>query len=229
MRTWQHHFAVQTHLPAKSQSSGLSLLELLAVLVVAAILLALLLPVLGRAIDSAKQVGCAANLRAISNGCALYAADYNGYNPPGIAYEGTSELKAVWTTLLVPYMGWTKGGGHKYLDASRYCPATSKDGTGIFKRDAAQWATDYAGNGCIFVTDKHYAHVKRADVAANVVLLFEGTRIWAESRPDDHPEALHQRHHGKGNVVFMDGHVECLGKLPGERARWGPELKPALK
>lgn len=204
-----------------NRRSGVTLLELLAVLVVVAILLALLLPVLGRAIDSAKQIGCAANLRAISNGCALYAADYNGYNPPGIAYEGTPGLKAVWPTLLVPYMGWTKGGAHKRLDASRYCPTTSKSGTGIFKWNATTWATDYGGNGYVFVNDWYYAHTKRANIASDVILFFDSSNIQTD------PSKLYLRHRGKGNVVFMDGHVECLEKLPTERARWGPEYKAA--
>ncbi|MGV3614222.1 MAG: prepilin-type N-terminal cleavage/methylation domain-containing protein [Fimbriimonas sp.] len=58
-----------------------TLVELLVVIAILAILAALLFPVFSQAKESAKRTDCAANLRQLSVGVAMYASDHNGVFP----------------------------------------------------------------------------------------------------------------------------------------------------
>jgi prepilin-type N-terminal cleavage/methylation domain-containing protein/prepilin-type processing-associated H-X9-DG protein len=66
-----------------------TLIELLVVVAIIALLIALLLPSLGRARDSAKAVGCAANLRQVGQIVNIFAQEHEGRGPGG-AWTATS-------------------------------------------------------------------------------------------------------------------------------------------
>jgi len=58
---------------------GLMLVELLLVVAILAILAALLMPVLGRAIETAHRTRCAANLRQVGLALKVYASRHDGW------------------------------------------------------------------------------------------------------------------------------------------------------
>jgi len=59
-----------------------TLVELLVVIAIIAILASMLLPALGKARDSAKQMKCLSSLKQMGMGMALYASQSNDYNVP---------------------------------------------------------------------------------------------------------------------------------------------------
>jgi prepilin-type N-terminal cleavage/methylation domain-containing protein/prepilin-type processing-associated H-X9-DG protein len=65
----------------KNRSKGFTLIELLVVIAIIALLIAILLPALGKARESAKRAACASNLKQIHTGMVLYAQDYDGAFP----------------------------------------------------------------------------------------------------------------------------------------------------
>lgn len=79
MRTMQTH---QSHSSPHAIRSAFTLIELLVVIAIIALLIGILLPALGQARDSARNVVCKTNLRSIGTATMLYADDYRGSFPP---------------------------------------------------------------------------------------------------------------------------------------------------
>jgi len=66
---------------ASRQSTGFTLVELLVLIAIIAVLLAILLPALGKAKYQAKLVVCMSNLRQVGVGSTVYVGDNAGYYP----------------------------------------------------------------------------------------------------------------------------------------------------
>jgi prepilin-type processing-associated H-X9-DG protein len=80
------HHLVEPHTAGTSRSRhnrrfAFSLVELLVVIGVIAVLIGLLMPVLGRARESANRTACMSNMRQLAAGLLQYAADNRGYFP----------------------------------------------------------------------------------------------------------------------------------------------------
>src|SRR5256885_2956822 len=109
----------------KRRCGAFSLVELIVVIGVIALLLALLLPALNGARDSAKAVRCAAQLRQMGQAIYTYAANHRGMTPPwGGAFridDSGSPLSRGWPAMLWRYSG-VKADSPLY-----HCPAFPVD------------------------------------------------------------------------------------------------------
>jgi len=88
--------------------TGFTLVELLVVIGIIATLIAILLPVLNKARESARTIQCQSNLRQIGLGITIYAADYGGHVVPATTYTfnqpgspGQWSSSGTWVTLLL--------------------------------------------------------------------------------------------------------------------------------
>ena len=99
------------------QGRGFTLIELLVVIAVIALLMAVLLPALGRVRKQAKAVVCQANLRQWGIAFRIYASDNNGKTSP-IELVGTESNLRPWFLVVAAYTT-------KYQDLM-LCPTASR-------------------------------------------------------------------------------------------------------
>jgi prepilin-type N-terminal cleavage/methylation domain-containing protein/prepilin-type processing-associated H-X9-DG protein len=86
---------------------GFTLVELLIVIGVLGVLIALLLPALAGARRDANQIACAANLRSIGQGLAIYENEHNGIIPASYSYEGQIIINGVQQYTRPGYTHWS--------------------------------------------------------------------------------------------------------------------------
>lgn len=195
---------------------GFTLIELLTVIAVIALLAAIFLPAVssirGRA-DMAKSIN---NLRQLGSGGLLYAKDNKGFYPEG----GFPEIR--WHDQIYPYVG---------ADPSVFeDPAGYDDlNTWVEFEDGKDLPFDYGYNAHInSISDWSSASDPEAldgprtiyaDVDASTVpwihtIVSQNNFVFwcfnlkeSDANPDGNRQAFDPRHGGKGNVLWLDGHV----------------------
>jgi prepilin-type N-terminal cleavage/methylation domain-containing protein/prepilin-type processing-associated H-X9-DG protein len=106
---------------------GFTLIELLVVIAVIALLMAILLPALGRAREQGKATRCLSNLKQIGIAMHAYAADYNYLLPraelrPGVAVYSGIDMR--WPVLFMPYVGGSFSSVEHYYELEVFnCPS----------------------------------------------------------------------------------------------------------
>ena len=76
---------------ADRNSKGFTLVELLVVIGIIAILIAILMPALGRARDQARGVACSSNMRQMILGVHMFAQDHKGHTPGNHVDAGNAD------------------------------------------------------------------------------------------------------------------------------------------
>ncbi len=137
--------------------AGWTLAEVLVVLGIIALLVAILIPIIGKAQAAQKSINCLANLRSIGNAFRLYAND-NKMNFPD---PGSAVLS--WEQMLVPY-----------YQGNFQCPSDDElyptVGSRLRQRDTSDPLTTLAG--------RNMADLQRSDF----VMSFEALSGWHKKR-----------------------------------------------
>lgn len=206
-----------------SRKPGFTLVELLVVIGIIAVLIAILLPALGRARESARGTACMSNLRQIANGFWLYVQDNKGYGSPGAAWNvpwgGAQRFHA---RLGIPGgLGDIDGWLHKYLKNPRIFECPSIEPLQI--KTSAVGETPCSYGYSISVAFAKSSNVKRHSETVlfkdTINILTAGgysraheiklsTRSTSAITGGNSPQ-FHGRHLGRGNVVWYDGHVSA--------------------
>lgn len=120
--------------PSPKGRTAFTLVELLVVIGIIAVLVAILLPALGKARESAKRTACASNLRQIGLAMHMYANDHKLWLPTMYASPTTGNFRPVFSDttavrnnglgLLLPHP-WVLGSRAKYLPNpdALFCPS----------------------------------------------------------------------------------------------------------
>jgi hypothetical protein len=137
--------------------------ELLVVIGIIAVLVALLLPALGKARKQAQEVKCAANLRSIGHALTMYTQQYGYY--PGCIY-GYGPTVVVWPIRLRPFLGNERGVFN--------CPARGPEsewsatfnyGPGTMNAQPLHARYGYDVGEVLLITGRHYSYDYNANGA----------------------------------------------------------------
>lgn len=197
--------------------------ELLVSVAIIGVLMAALLPLMKKAMESARKTKCASNLQQIGTAMNLFASDNNETYPVAYSDSGSnaSADTPTWIWQLKPYLGMAENSmGMAPLPRAAgvfLCPALKP----VTTRDVS-----YALNTYMTYSSGRQWRYKRLIIPqATTILVAEISSNGDIASPFS--GNIVRRHPGpSANYLFADGHVENIPELiPYTDKRWEPDLR----
>jgi len=208
---------------------GFTLVELLVMIGIISVLIAILLPALSAARESAKTIKCLSNLRQLATAAQIYCNTFNGSYPIAYYDSGTASYAWDFTTergpggaAILPGLLWLGKADTRIQQCTSFegsSNSTSDPYTGY------NYNTSYIGHGQFELVPKP---IKQSQVrhSSTCALFGDGEygagadkymRSPFPSTSDANLVGRHAgtqgfRHRGRTNVAFCDGHAETRGE-----------------
>ena len=198
-----------------TRRAAFTLLELLIVVAIIAVLAAISMPVGRRMIEAGNEAKCMSNLRQLHAVLMLYANENNQMLPSPDTPNSPSGIH--WFRRLDPYIAHDPYIAQQ--DRIKLCTCPSAK---TFKPD--DWATAYGMNYYLgedkdwrtLSIDQKSRVILLADAVINPAWHSAGSAIFEDGGPFN--KTVDQRHSGRANFLFLDGHVEASGEYSKDRA-----------
>lgn len=205
---------------AKNYQRGFTLIELLVVIAIFGLLLAILAPMVSKAIENARRSACRSNLRQIGSAFFLYAAENNGWLPiievdTSRTVIGEDSLDGQWPFTQHVVMLAEEG----YLQDPRKfkCPSDTVTGRGanrgrgdpVFAATSFDEFESYQNCSYMYVAG-YNLRSSQEDFATAPVLADESNELErGDLTPGRMPNFTEFDNHGANyrNVLYLDGHV----------------------
>lgn len=193
---------------------GFTLVELLVVISLIALLIAILLPALQSARDTAKALQCLSNLRQIGTAQALYANDYDEYVIPGRMtvpdwWDGDPGARP-WYELICKISEHSLNDYGLVWTESFECPVETRE----FPPNYSHYGTNTRISGDVAGTSATDDFHRLPELTENPseVLLIVDSRIGFKTFQAIYAKHADYRHNGSTNTLFLDGHAEAMNE-----------------
>ncbi len=199
----------------RTRSTGFSLTEVLVVIAIIIVLAVISMTVTKGIREKARAAVCAQNLKQIGVGLHSYIADNNGRFPDGTADVSWTDKGMCW------YDAAAENMGRKYVPYHQGDPLPNCFGcpSGHGKAYEPSWpyTGDYAANlrlgrpGDGVTTNASVTHPEATPYVHDTVKQNQwGEWIFNKGFPKTIEQAFSDRHGGRGNILWVDGHVSSF-------------------
>lgn len=214
----------------KPKFRAFTLVELLVVISIIALLLAVMMPGLGRARRQARKVICQANEHQLLTGWVAYAMNNNDMMATPVRWGTNPWWEGQWPYRFTGYLhNYTADkyniGREEWKQTAMYCPAAKN----LLPPDIYYSAITYAINaflggtwnadGSLSVRSDPYDNTIVTKMKLTQVKNPSYTMVWVDAgvggrasldlaAPQAYVRQASIRHLGKSNIVYVDGHVE---------------------
>jgi len=197
----------------EKRCGGFTLVELAAAIFLMALLAALIASQLVSGIELSREAACLSNLRSWGVAAGLYAVDNNGKLPrrgQGVQQVRQIERTEDWFNALPPYLGEKSyaelaRSGHAPRPGSKsifICPSAVEDGR-------VEHFLCYGMNMYLSRWDQPEAtRVHGLPSPGTVAFMADAPGGYASTVPSAGGYSVTARHHGRANVLFLDGRVQ---------------------
>lgn len=207
-----------------SRACAFTLIELLTVIAIIGILAAILIPVVGKVKDHAKNAGCISNLRQWHMAWNMFAADNDDTVPTSRRSDPeTGNRVSSWIKDLGPYIDlppppsavseWMMSGMPSGSTIGT-CPADLHEHGHSFGGFQPDQYTSYAYNGSEVGLGSTGAGYKISQIQPDCIVMGDRNGSWSFSgntsglfRPGTHPVRNDFRHSGRANFVLASGQI----------------------
>ena len=187
----------------EQEKRGFTLVELLVVMAIISLLAGMLLPVLSKALETARTASCANNEKQQHLALTLYAEDWNSYVPSSLNHDVPPDRYPAWKHFLVDGPSYDdKKYGQRYVPvAVFYCPKGIR-----VNNDRGNYGMSR------YVPDANTPEPSlpfwqfRPLCPSRLYLAGDSTTGKAEIIPPSSHMAY--RHQQRANILFADGHTQ---------------------
>jgi prepilin-type N-terminal cleavage/methylation domain-containing protein/prepilin-type processing-associated H-X9-DG protein len=228
-----HHPPLQPlGLVAPDLRRGFTLIELLVVISIIAVLIALLLPALGRTRKASNQVSCISNLRQWGLAIQMYAIENHGYLPrrgQGVALTIQIDRPVDWFNVLPPMLQLAT---YSDLSAGNQIPRPGGPSSVWLCPEAAEFdSTNYWSYGMNMGLSVETASqnngmpdkISGVGDTSTMALFADAPGNYCSVFPSRYPNGYNPvpRHNKSVNICFLDGHAAAI---PGDYVGVGTGL-----
>ncbi|GEM_PF-2708727 len=214
-------------------SRGFTLIELLIVILLINILLTLFIPILDKVKQKTYTVQCTYTLKGLGTACYAYALNYAGMLPHEDNGSGGMEpFNSCWYDVLPAYIN----GDRNSKNSMKFCQESYLGYDDLYNSET-KICYSYKMNSRLedFRGSPQFRRISSVKNPSSTVLFFDGRldKKYYQYRAYGIFKAVFQRHYGKANILFMDGHVDTLFNensvnnywLDDNGLMWDPEKK----